>query len=186
MLTLALVSARTMAASEGETFLQKAKEFWVDNEPFFGTNALRVGVGALYSHGKKEYVNGPKTDTWGGYINAGYNLDEKGQVNIGLLGAFFDGDFYTATFKTELGKTWTIPYVNEKVYTFVGGGPALRLDNPDNLLGTAYTGLVWKKDIVKATETSAPWTLYTSVFAAKVADWGAPVYGLGFGVSHKF
>ncbi len=177
--------AVTMTSQTAKASLLTDFSSWLkDNEPYFGTNALRASIGPLYSRGREVGSQNKVSDTFGGLVNVGYSLDDAGQVNVGFFAAYFNEQVFDGTLKAELGKTFTV--LGQKFYVLAGGGPAINIAEPDNILGVGYTGLVWKHDIVKAREGTAPWTLYTSYAAAKASNWEGIIHSLNFGVSHRF
>lgn len=175
--------------AQTNTLLKLGKDvvsFFKDTTNFWGQQTAIVGVSGLYSFGREKDSTAPKKNTFGAALDIRFPLDDKGQVSVGFFAAYFNKHVYDGSLSTTLGTTWTIPLINQPVYTFVEGGPTLNFSHPDTIGAQTFTGAVWKHDFVKATSTKAPWTLFLNGAGGKLTDFEGWVGLFGAEVGHKF
>lgn len=161
-------------------------DFFKDNTNFWEFQTARVSVMPLYSHGHADAVTSAGKDTFGAAVALAFPIDDKGQVSVGLLAAYFDTHFFLGSVNTTLGKTVNIPVLNIPLYMWVEFGPAFNANHPDQLLAQGFTGGTFKFDIVKATTKSNPWTLTLGAGIGKVTDWDGDIFLGTVGVAHSF
>ena len=167
-------------------------DWFKDNTNFFGEKSAMVGVGGLYSYGKPSNSGRNKDSTYGAVTTVMFPVDDKGQISVGLYAAYFDSQYFAGSLATTLGKTVTIPGLNEKIFLWVEGGPAVNLNNPDNLLVQGFTGATWKHDIISAklnadgSVKTGPYTLYLTGGYGSCSGWDGSVQTVGVSISHRF
>lgn len=157
-----------------------------DNTNFWGQQTAIIGANALYSNGRVSDSTSSKKNTFGAALDVRFPLDANGQISIGFFAAYFNSSFYDGSISTTLGKTINVPLINQPIYLFVEGGPALNLANPNAVLAQTFTGVVWKHDIIKGTADKAPWTLFVNAAVGKVTGWDGGIFLGGIEVGHKF
>lgn len=160
--------------------------FFKDNTNFWGQQTARISLNPLYSKGHAEDVTGGGKDTFGVALSLSFPIDDKGQVSVGLMAAYFDTSFFMGSVNTTFGKTVNIPVLNVPLFLWAEAGPAFNANQPDHLLAQAFTGGTIKIDIIKATEKSNPWTLGIGGGIGKVTGWEGDIYLGTIGLNHSF
>lgn len=141
--------------------------YFVDASPYFGTNkSVRIVTDALNCG-----------TSWGGFAQAYIPLSASGQANIGFGGAYIKGSFYDATTSLNWGTTWTIPLINQQIYTFLESGPGynFKLKEP---IEQSFAGIAYKFKIGKA-------ELAVNGIFGNVSDISKPVRGGGISFGFK-
>jgi len=176
------VAEKSALATAGEW----VSTFFRDNTNFWDYQTARVSAMPIYSKGHAADVTTGDQDTFGVALSLAFPLDEKGQVSIGLFGAYFDSRFFMGSINTTLGKTVNVPVLNRPLFLWAEAGPAINLNHPDRLLAQAFTGGTLKFDLVKATPTRNPWTLLVGGGIGTVTDWEGNIFVGTLGLNHSF
>lgn len=160
--------------------------FFKDNTNFWEYQTARISLNPLYSKGHAESVTTGDKDTFGVALSLSFPLDDKGQVSVGLMAAYFDSHFFMGSVNTTFGKTVNIPVLNIPLFLWAEAGPAFNANRPDRLLAQAFTGGTIKWDIIPATAKSNPWTLGIGGGIGKVTEWDGNILLGTLGLNHSF
>jgi hypothetical protein len=63
---------------------------------------------------------------------------------VGFDVLYYDGKVYDGTFNTTIGKTWTVPLINQPVYTYAQLGVGTDLQSVQTVIDEEWVGVKWQ------------------------------------------
>lgn len=166
---------------------QFAVSFFKDNTNFFGQKTVIIGIDGAYGRGHSTDDQTAKDhNEFGAVLTVGFPIDDQGQVQIGLWGAYFDRQIVYGSFQTTLGTTFTVPswvplVHGEQAFIFNEGGPGYRFgQGQGSLFAQDFVGAVWKHQF------GGGWVLFVNGAYGKVSILTGQEYLFGLKVGKSF
>jgi hypothetical protein len=126
-------SAQAQTNSPFIQFVYDIKAFMTDTTNIFNTGTVAVEAGPVFGFAKMRF---------GADADIQFPIAQQASVGLDLL--YFDGRAYNGVVNTTLGTTWTLPWINQPVYTYAQVGVGTDLQNPNNVINEEWAGAKWK------------------------------------------
>jgi hypothetical protein len=127
------ISAQAQSSNVFVTLAGNVKTFLTDNTNLFNQGIVQVEVGPVFNVANYHY---------GADMDVQFPIAQQASVGFNVL--YYNGVAYNGTVNTTLGTTWTVPFINQPVYTYAKVGVGTDLQNASHLINEEWAGARWQ------------------------------------------